>query len=420
MDGGAASQPIHTLNEKVHKAFNSIDTDKDGFISLEDLTQYFSTGVPPGLADAFASADTEGTGKIAASQFKTVLLTLLETISALGQGQTVEQFRANFNVLKEQTETTESAHLFDLKVGDISQLNTKLEAKFLMNDADEEKHFQHITKGLKYHEQTVGIIFRLQAHEPHKVEEKLKELIEQAQLLVQSMFPPSSIPAQIFNALEFETAHDEERITVAIKVSDECDNLYLLGYLAFLDKYYSVVAGSTTIVAGFKNDFHSFIGQNVDLLKVLAEGFTFGIHSKTNCAAAGRKILDTPIYSLFPGGQQIAAFGKIYLQKGFKFELAFDSIEFADILGKSYSPISPSQAPIVSRVNDTVSTVRAVTQQLPIPVIAELFEFLFTHIKTNFSFSFTFPKFVSTIHFKTSGVKELVQSFSDQASLAQE
>jgi len=416
---GAVSQPLGTLNEKIHRAFNSIDSDKDGFITVDDFTGYLaSTGLPPlpMFTDCFTQTDTNNSGLIAASQFKTLLIHLLESLSAMGQGLTVEQFRENFSALLSEKSKTETSHTIDVKVGDTTHLNTKLELKFLMNDADEEKHFTHITQGLNYHEQTVGIIFRLVCAEPEKVEEKLKELIEQVKGLVEGMCPPESIPAKIFNALEFETAHDDVRVTIAIKVSDECDNFYLLGYLAFLEKYYSQIAGSTQMILGFKNDLHSLLADDADIIKILGQGLLLGVHTKTNCSAISRKILDSPFYKTLPFAQYISTFGKMFMQDGFKFELAFDGIEFADFFAKDkqYHAVSPFQKSIVSGIAGGIMMSKALPQQVPIPVLQDLYSFLHTHFKANFSFSFTFPKFVTTLHFKTSGIKELQEKFVEK------
>jgi len=163
----------------------------------------------------------------------------------------------------------------------------------MFNDADEDKHFHHITKGLKYHENTIGMIIRIAAENPKKAEETIKGLIEAATQMVGAMFPPDSVPGKILSVLEFETASDDERVSIAVKVKDDCTNFYVLYNLVFMDTYYSKINGDTTIQIGLKNDLHYFLkDQGIDVDKFVSEGLQINLNSVTNAPEFCRKFLN--------------------------------------------------------------------------------------------------------------------------------
>lgn len=418
--GNLCATPRETkfpLDKKIQKVFESIDTDGDGFITFDNFTDYLTKEVHlpplPEFTHSFELVDRGHTNKISADKFKNLLLVLYESLAALGQGVTVETFEQKYQSLLKKKSEKLTTHEYDIKVGETStshDFKTKFEWKSFMNDEDEKKHLEHITQGLNYTEGTVGVIFRLQSTEPKQLERKIKELIHQGKAAIRKIFPDF---AKHLDWVEFDTTHDAERITLAIRVNEKCDSFYLLGFLIFLEKYYSQIVGSTTIIAGSKSDFKTLLA---DTIKAIAEGFLLAVHTTTNSSAATRDLINYTILQQIPGGSQIEAFVKSYLVDGSKVVKTYTPNEFTEEFQFSeefqqFSLLKESAVvQLVGVVNGAKQTVEGFGLLFGVKALKDLYDMFFTIIKANFSLSVTFPKFVSTIHFKTSGIKEWAAS----------
>jgi len=168
----------------IKKAFKHWDKDGDGVISFEEFTAFYEQVLLKEntyqVKSKFQEFDENEDQNLDFTEFKNFFLKIAE-----GELLNAKPFRLFKKFLKKSAKTKQQLEnpvlhksSVTVNVGNTEAPKTKFDFKILVNNVDEEKHLQHISRGLHIEEGQGMIILRIQSKTGSDIMEKLKQLID--------------------------------------------------------------------------------------------------------------------------------------------------------------------------------------------------------------------------------------------------
>jgi len=212
--------------------------------------------------------------------------------------------------------------------------------------------------------------------------------------------------------VDIEVSNDEEVVSIGIKLKEDSDNLKTLLVLSVFEQLHHNL--QTDIHAGIelKHDLHSLLGEQKLLTSLFTEGIWAFAHVKTNSNEFYKTIIEE-IAKEQPSLRPIAVAINTFLQKEFNFSIGMDELNLANICGTSCNEILFDTSILdTPNLKQKLSQVASMIKNPPKPIFGQITELLASQFKANFSCSIKLSEFVLTVHFKTSGIKELLEKYS--------
>jgi len=375
--------------------------------------------------------DKNNDGLLDASEFKAVFKDLVngdeeleagafQILAAGGDQISVDTFFANKSAIVppkviesltklQSTITTLSPdydkHYIKFHVGDTSNPKTKLDFKVFLDEVEEKAHFAEAVKGLTFKKEQLGLIFKFHSPNPQEAKERIEKLVKQGLAVLKStLIRPNSPESHALSTLKFEYTHDDQSVTFAVH-SEHKGIQFALEYINtwYQHFHFGKIKGFGHVQIALKNDLTRFIAEDPILrypIGIVKEGVSFQVELNTNTAPLLKRILRHG--KITPEKAVILA----ALQKGSRVEVGLEELDPTAFIPKEVLE-TQFAIDLWQLFGDTGKGIALQVKEMGIPLVDNLIDLLENYITANVHVSLNTPHIFATLHFKTSGIKDI-------------
>jgi len=303
-------------------------------------------------------------------------------------------------------------HSIKINLGKTDQCKTNLDFKVFLDNEEGKTFFDQAVKGLKFTKEQLGVILRFHSSNPSQAKEKLEKLVKMAlAVLKNTLLKPNSPEATLVNTLKFEYAADDEAVTLAVH-SEHKGIQFLLEYISIFWKRFNIekIRGKAHIEVALYNDLHkitSEIQEDRDIITLLKEGGFLKAELNTNADALLKRVLRPKNTYDLEGPLLIFL---MFLQKNSRVEIGADEVDL--------NPFQPKNAPQIVPVVDLfqengpipLNEIKGGLEgvlQMKMPIVENALDLVENYLLANVQISVNTPHLLASLHFKTSGIKEI-------------
>jgi len=305
-------------------------------------------------------------------------------------------------------------HSIKVSLGNTEHAKTKIDFKVFLDDEKGKQHFEEAVKGLKFTKEQLGFIFKFHTHSPAETKEKLEKLVKMGlAVLKNTVLRPNSPESNFVNTLKFEYGLDDHSVTLAIH-SEHKGVQFALEYIQVFWHKFNVekVRGNAHVQIALHNDLHKLTSDNKDerdVIKALKEGGLLSVDLNSNADKLLKRVL-RPRHSYDLEGPLLVILA--FLQKGSKVEIGADELDldvFTPKQGEKAIPVidlfdQEGNSPVP--LGEIKAGFEGV-QQMKMPIVENALDLFENHLLANVHVSFNTPHIFASLHFKTSGIKEI-------------
>lgn len=369
---------IDATDSDIKEIFDKIDKNHDGQINFEEFSAWFTVA---GGSKKFGLFRLKALNLAKKAKAKGLL-------AAFGEGA--------------------NTHEIAIRLGDTENLNTKLKFQFTYGNQSNDL-FKPYADAFEYPEGTNAIVLKFHSTNPETAKNGLKDLVTNALEFAQAAIPGADT---ILGSIDLKYHHDENHIYLGITTTFPLVQNTIHGVSDVISQFVNEEHGSNSVFEfGLKHDFTTLKNSEGGFLEQLIAGVLFDL--KVTLDKGIVPTLRNNVLGGYEGAENIPKPLKrlllLTLLQDSKVELNIKNPTQDDLL--NFIPPELSQI-LFANFNDLLSQAKlmqpaAILENLPI--LPQVVEFIKENLQANFTFVAKTPKGLVTVHFKSSGIKEVVE-----------
>ena len=404
--------------ESLKKVFQSIDKDNNGYIDISEIA--FASkelGIDASdslIKEVFDEIDKNHDKKISFEEFSA----WFSIASGSSGSKKFGLFKLKALNLAKKSKLKVSPSLFGVganthevvvRLGDTEQLNTKLKVEFTYGNQAQEL-FKPYADAFGYEEGAPSLVLKFQSNNPENAKAGLKDLIDNALELAQAVIPGAEA---ITSSLELKYHHDEQHVFLGITTSFPVVNQTIYGISDVVGGFVSEEHGANaSFEFGLKNDFATLKNSTVGILEELISGVLFDFRLTLDKA-----IVPTLRDSLLGGFDSTEHVPKKLRRLLLLTLLQESKVEFniKNPTKDDLQPFIPVDIAEFASLNfngllEQLKSMQPGAIIESIPSVSQALDFAKANLNASVTVVVKTPKGLLHLHFKTHGIKEVVES----------